>query len=169
MSWLGALYNRQHHTVIPEGKETHQGGSTTTPVLCLGKNIPVVLWAGFQAEYSGTAQLRTQKSEFSRHEEAGICKTGHQRKRKLYKGRSSKVHLEVFQEFGWGLGCMFIGRDYLRLTRGYKVERGTEILPVDPRWRCRQQEWKDVDNTSWTAWAFSWDTRSLRSKAHALK
>lgn len=129
MSWLGALYNRQHNTVILERKEIHQGSSTTTPVLRLGKNIPVIQWAGFQAEYSGTAGLRRQKSEFSRLEEAGICKTGHQRRGSYIKEDLPKS-IWRFSKSLWLRTGMHIHKTRLPVTdqRVQGWERNRDII-----------------------------------------
>lgn len=131
MSWFIALYNRQNYTVIPDRKETHEGSSTTTLILCRGKtsqwhseldsrqNVVVLLgWGG-------------RNQEFSRPEEAGICNTGHQRRGSYTKEDLQKSIWRFYK------GLWLRTRLYIHRTRLHETNQ-------------REQSWKRNRNiTSW--------------------
>lgn len=121
---LGGIVQQAAQCCNPIEKGNPQGSSTILPVLCLGKTSHWHILLDFRQNNSDAAGLRRQESEFSQFEEAGIFKTRHHRRKSYIKEGLHKSIWGISKNFWLRTGCMFIGVDYLRLTRGYRFEKG---------------------------------------------
>lgn len=145
MSWLfGDIVQQAAQCCDSREKGNPQGNSTTTPVLCLRKTsqwhseldsrqntVLLLAWGGITQEFTGP-------------EEARIFKTRHQRTGSYIKEDLQKFIWNFFKSL-W----LRTEQDYLRFTRAYKVESGTEILPVHPCWGMLELQATRVKRPWW--------------------